>query len=75
VLMDASANLVQIVLNGGFAPATAGNPRPYGMPPYVLLLSDADVAAVLTHIRTSWGNRAPLVSELDVSRQRSSGSQ
>ena len=75
VLMEASANLVQIVLNGGFAPATAGNPRPYGMPPYVLLLSDADVAAVLTHIRTSWGNRAPLVSELDVSRQRSSGSQ
>jgi mono/diheme cytochrome c family protein len=75
VLMDASANLVQIVFNGGFAPATAGNPRPYGMPPYVLLLSDADVAALLTHIRTSWGNRAPLVSELDVTRQRSSGSQ
>jgi mono/diheme cytochrome c family protein len=74
VSMQASANLVQIVLNGGFAPATDGNPRPYGMPPYVLLLSDADVAAVLSHVRTSWGNRAPLVSELDVSRQRSSGS-
>ena len=75
VLMHETANLVQIVLNGGFAPATAGNPRPFGMPPYVLLLSDADVAAVLTHLRTSWGNRAPLVSELDVSRQRAGGSQ
>ena len=75
LLMPATANLVQIVLNGGFAPATGGNPRPFGMPPYVLLLSDADVAAVLTHLRTSWGNQAPAVSELEVSRQRSSGSQ
>ena len=75
VLMPQTANLVQIVLNGGFAPSTAGNPRPFGMPPYVLLLSDADVAAVLTHIRGSWNNRAPAVSELDVSRQRSSGTQ
>ena len=75
VLMSQTANLVQVVLNGGFAPATAGNPRPFGMPPYALLLSDADVAAVLTHVRTSWGNRAPLVGELDVSRQRSSGTQ
>ena len=75
VLMHEPANLVQIVLNGGFAPATAGNPRPFGMPPYVLILSDADVAAVLTHLRTSWGNRAPLVSEFEVSRQRSSGTQ
>jgi mono/diheme cytochrome c family protein len=75
VLMAETANLVQVVLNGGFAPATAGNPRPYGMPPYVLQLSDADVAAVLTHIRSAWGNRAPAVSEFDVSRQRSSGAQ
>lgn len=75
VLMPETANLVQVVLHGGFAPATAGNPRPFGMPPYVLLLSDADVAAVLTHIRRSWGNSAPALSELDVSRQRSSGSQ
>ncbi|MDQ6882404.1 MAG: cytochrome c, partial [Pseudomonadota bacterium] len=75
VLMRQTANLVQVVLNGGFAPATEGNPRPFGMPPYVLLLSDADVAAVLTHVRTSWGNRAPAVSELEVSRQRSSETQ
>lgn len=70
VTMDTTANLVQIVLNGGFAPATAGNPRPFGMPPYVLQFSDADTAAVLTHIRNAWGNRASGVSELDVTRQR-----
>jgi mono/diheme cytochrome c family protein len=64
------SNLVQTVLYGGFAPATVGNPRPYGMAPYALRLNDADVAAVLTHIRSTWGNQAPTVSELDVSRMR-----
>ena len=71
VTMPVTANLVQVVVHGAFPPSTAGNPRPFGMPPFALTLSDADVAAVLTHIRTSWGNRAGTVSELDVARQRS----
>lgn len=66
VLMASPANLVQTVLNGGFSPATAARPRPFGMPPYLLTLSDADIAAVLTHVRRSWGNQASSVSELDV---------
>ena len=70
VLMPQKANLVQIVLNGGYAPATAGNPRPFGMPPFVLELNDSEIAAVLTHIRSSWGNDANLVSELEVNRIR-----
>ncbi|TFZ02383.1 c-type cytochrome [Ramlibacter henchirensis] len=70
VTLPITANLVQVVMGGGYPPATEGNPRPYGMPPYVMLLNDADVAAVLTHLRTSWGNRAGPVSELDVARQR-----
>lgn len=74
ISLPVTANLVQVVLYGGFPPATRGNPRPFGMPPYATVLSDADVAAVLSHIRGSWGNHAPAVSELDVSRQRASGS-
>ncbi|TFZ04131.1 c-type cytochrome [Ramlibacter humi] len=70
VTMPVTANLVQVVLGGGYPPATAGNPRPFGMPPYVMKLNDVDVAAVLTHIRTSWGNQAPPVTELDVAQQR-----
>lgn len=73
VTLPVTANLVQVVLGGGFPPATEGNPRPYGMPPYVTLLSDADVAAVLTHIRSQWGNHAAPVSEFDVARQRGGG--
>jgi mono/diheme cytochrome c family protein len=73
VTLPVTANLVQVVLGGGYPPATGGNPRPYGMPPFVMVLGDADVAAVLTHIRSSWGNRAAPVSELDVGQQRGSG--
>jgi len=70
VTMDRPANLVQMVMYGGFAPATAGNSRPFGMPPYVLVLSDSEIAAVLTHIRMSWGNDAGPVSEFQVKRLR-----
>lgn len=75
VLLNETANLVQVVLYGGFPPATAGNPRPFGMPPYVLLLTDTDVAAVLTHLRSAWGNRAPAVTEVEVLHKRSGGAQ
>lgn len=70
VTLPVTANLVQVVLGGGFPPATAGNPRPYGMPPFVMVLKDADVAAVLTFLRSSWGHNAAPVSELDVAQQR-----
>jgi len=65
-----SANPVLAVLAGGFAPATAGNPQPYGMPPYRTLLTDAEIAAVVTHLRQSWGNRASAVRPHDVQRLR-----
>lgn len=70
VLMRNTANLVQVVLHGGFAPVTQGNPRPFGMPPYKLVLDDKSVAAVLTHVRSSWGNQAGAVREFDVSQYR-----
>ena len=70
VSMPITTNLVQIILRGGFAPATEGNPRPFGMPPYQMLLGDAEVAALLTYIRASWGNRAGAVTEFDVARYR-----
>ena len=69
VTMWTTTNLVHIVRNGGFAPATAGNPRPYGMPPFSHTLSDSDIASVLTYIRQSWGNQAAPVSQLDALQQ------
>lgn len=63
-------NVVRMVLQGGYPPATAGNPRPYGMPPFGHQLSDAQVAAVASFIRQSWGNRAPAVGTMEVYRVR-----
>jgi cytochrome c553 len=70
VTLNNPANLVQIVLHGGYAPSTAGNPRPYGMPPYVLQMNDRETASVLNYIRNAWGNQAPEVTELDVNQAR-----
>ena len=48
----------------GFPPATAGNPRPYGMPPFDL--PHEDLAALATWLRASWGHDAPPVSPVQV---------
>jgi mono/diheme cytochrome c family protein len=70
VLLSSPANLVRVVSEGGFAPSTAGNPRPFGMPPFGTVLEDEDIAAVLTHVRTAWGHQASAVSSFEVSRYR-----
>jgi mono/diheme cytochrome c family protein len=70
VTMRSPANLVHVVLEGGYPPTTRGNPRPFGMPPFATVLQDADVAEVLTYLRASWGNRGAPVSPLDVARAR-----
>jgi mono/diheme cytochrome c family protein len=56
--------------NGGYAPVTAANRRPYGMPPFFGKLDNNDVAAVLTFVRASWGNAGEPVSSLDIERYR-----
>jgi mono/diheme cytochrome c family protein len=68
--MSSSANAIRIVLNGGFPPGTRGNPRPYGMAPYGHVLDDTEVAAVVTYLRASWGNRAGPVGPSEVNRYR-----
>ncbi len=70
VTMPTAANLVRILLAGGYAPSTAGNPRPFGMPPFVHVLNDEDIAAVTTYIRAAWGNQADAVSAADVLQHR-----
>ncbi|WP_332877545.1 cytochrome c [Massilia sp. S19_KUP03_FR1] len=69
--MAPSVNAVRIVLHGGFAPGTAANPRPYGMPPFAHVLEDEEVAQVVTYARASWGNKAGAVTAAQVNRYRS----
>ena len=70
ITLPNTTNLVRILLAGGYAPSTAGNPRPFGMPPFVHVLNDDDIAAVTTYIRHAWGNQAASVTAADVLRQR-----
>jgi mono/diheme cytochrome c family protein len=68
VLQPTTTNLLQVITYGGFGPTTAGNPRPFGMPPGVY--SDADMAAVMTFVRTAWGHQAGAVTPLEVLQMR-----
>lgn len=70
VTLVSPTNVVQVIRHGGFMPTTAGNPRPFGMPPYGQVLGHDEIAAVATFIRQSWGNAAAPVSPLDVIRVR-----
>lgn len=73
ILLDNPSNLIAVVLRGGFSPATAGNPQPHGMPPFLQVLGDDEIAAVATFVRNAWGNRASAVGTIDVYRARDSG--
>ena len=70
VLLDSPANLIHIVVNGGFPPTTAGDPRPYGMPPFGPSLKDEEIAVLASYLRSAWGNAAPPVGALDVLNAR-----
>jgi mono/diheme cytochrome c family protein len=69
--MQSAVNPIRMVLNGGYPPGTSGNPMPYGMPPFAGLLSDNEVAAVVSYIRTAWGNRGTPVSAREANELRS----
>jgi mono/diheme cytochrome c family protein len=68
--MDSAVNPIRIVLNGGIPPGTRRNPEPYGMPPFAQALNDADAAAVVTYIRTAWGNHGLPVAPKQVNELR-----
>ncbi len=69
--MQSAVNPIRMVLNGGYPPGTKGNPMPYGMPPFAGLLSDNEIAAVVSYIRTAWGNRGTPVSAREANELRS----
>jgi mono/diheme cytochrome c family protein len=69
--MGSAVNPIRIVLNGGYPPGTRRNPMPYGMPPFAQDLNDHEIAAVVTFIRTAWGNRGAPVNAREVNQLRS----
>ena len=70
VTMASPTNAIRSILNGGYAPVTEVQQRPYGMPPFAQVLHDGEIALVLSYIRNSWGNRGSLVTPEQVDRSR-----
>ncbi len=70
IVMASPVNSIRMVLNGGYAPGTAKNPRPHGMPPFAHVLNDDEVAAVVTYIRVAWGNNATPVAAANANELR-----
>lgn len=60
---------IRIVLHGLHGKIIAGRPYSSQMPAFSQL-GNADVAAIIDHERTSWGNNSPTVTPDDVKRAR-----
>lgn len=71
LLLGSPVNPIRAVLHGGYPPSTAGNPRPYGMPPFGAILNDDEVAAVVSFVRNNWGNHGSMVTGDQVNKYRS----
>jgi len=64
---------VRTVLHGLHGKTIGGVAYPAVMPPFGPQLTDAEVAAVVNHERSSWGNEAPFVQPEDVAAARRGG--
>jgi mono/diheme cytochrome c family protein len=66
---DADAH-IKIVLHGLFGKTINGTHYAAQMPSFASQLSDAQIAAVVDHERTSWGNNGPTVTPSQVKTDR-----
>ncbi|CAM5786934.1 multicopper oxidase domain-containing protein [Castellaniella caeni] len=70
-VLDADATKhIQVVLHGLQGEAIDGVAYPSPMPAFGTQLSDADIADIVNHERTSWGNQGKLVVADQVAAQR-----
>jgi mono/diheme cytochrome c family protein len=70
VQQDDATSLMRITLRGARSSGTDRAPTAPAMPAFGWLLSDDEVAAVLTYVRNTWGNAAPPLTASDVSKSR-----
>ncbi|WP_158808931.1 cytochrome c [Beijerinckia sp. L45] len=68
-----AVSAVHIVLHGSQGVGTKAAPTAPAMPAFDWVLNDAQVAAVLTYVRNTWGNAAAPVSAGDVGKYRTAG--
>ncbi|NYT79850.1 cytochrome c [Alcaligenaceae bacterium] len=61
---------ITVVLNGLHGKAIDGTTYAAEMPTFAAHLSDAEIADIIGHERTSWGNHAPTITAKDVAAVR-----
>ena len=59
-------NAVRMVLYGGLPITSSTNPQPHSMPPFVQQLSSAELAAVVNHIRETFGAQTSRLTSADI---------
>ncbi|MCM2551011.1 c-type cytochrome [Burkholderia glumae] len=70
-LLEANpASLINVTLNGSADLVIAGVPAAYPMPKFAEVLTDRQIADVLTFVRAGWNNGAPAVSPDEVAKLR-----
>nr|WP_314480889.1 cytochrome c [uncultured Pseudomonas sp.] len=70
LLAKEAASAINLTLNGSQRVVAAGKPDAYRMPAMRAQLSDEETAAVLTLIRTAWGNHGGAVDAAAVAKLR-----
>lgn len=63
--------LLHVVIHGAQSVGTAGEPTAPSMPAFGAQLDDAQIAAVTTYLRNSWGHAAPATTPSAVHKARS----
>ena len=69
VLSDDPISVIHVVLTGWTEAATQFSKHAFAMPEYSSL-SDAELAEILTFVRTSWGNKGEAVTAAQIKEQR-----
>lgn len=73
VIADDPAMHIDTVLNGAQGRVIDGQTYNAPMPAFGGRFSDDEIAAIINHERTSWGNNAPTVTAEDIARHRADG--
>ena len=71
VISEDTTSLIRLLVEGGNSPATRNGPPRQTMPAFTGILTDVQIAQVLTYVRASWGNDARPVTANDVASLRS----
>jgi len=67
------AEQIDTILHGAHGRTIGGTTYPSAMPPFGSALSDADIADIVNHERSSWGNQGKLITADQVKAARANG--